>query len=90
MDSLTKPWFVYIIQTKDQTFYTGITVDLPRRMQQHLNGTGAKYLRGKQPLQLVFSVMVKSRSAASKLECKIKKLTKTQKQSIIDGNLSLE
>lgn len=90
MDLLSQPWFVYIIQTKDNSLYTGITVDIARRLEQHRQGTGAKYLRGKQPLQLVFSVMVASRSIATQLECKIKKLTKAQKQSIVAGTLTLE
>jgi len=88
--SSERPWFVYIIQTKDNTLYTGITLDIEKRLQQHRNGTGAKYLRGKTPLKLVFSLSTASRSCASKLECKIKKLSKLQKLLFIGGSLILE
>ena len=91
LDGSIKPkWFVYIIKTKDNTLYTGITLDLARRLHQHTQGLGAKYLRGKHPLQLVFSIAMPDRSSASKLEYKIKHLSKAQKLQIIEQNLILE
>jgi putative endonuclease len=83
---MASPWFVYIIQTEDDCLYTGITTNLARRMQQHISGTGAKYLRGKGMLELVFSVEVASRSLASQLEYKIKQLRKSAKQRFIANN----
>ena len=76
-------WYVYIIQAKDNTLYTGITIDVARRLQQHAAGVGAKYLRGKQPLQLVLSIEVSDRSTASQLEYKIKRLSRAQKIQLI-------
>ena len=82
-------WHLYILRTKANALYTGITTDVERRFSQHTNGTGAKALRGKGPLELVFQQSVENRSQALRLEAAVKKLTKTQKQSIVDGTLPL-
>lgn len=81
-----KNWFVYIIKDKNNCFYTGITTDLARRFAEHSaqNNKTAKYLRGKAPLTLVYWQQVADRSSASKLEAKIKKLSKNQKQRLIN------
>ncbi len=85
-------WFIYIIKDKNNCFYTGITTDLSRRFAEHSaqNNKTAKYLRGKLPIKLVYWQEVADRSVASKLEAKIKKLSKTQKQQLItDTKLAL-
>jgi putative endonuclease len=70
--------------------YCGITTDVQRRFQQHQDGTGAKALRGKMPLFLVWSMMVGDRSLASKVEYHIKKLPKLRKEAIVSGQLSIQ
>ena len=68
-------WFVYIIECADGRLYTGITTDVERRFDEHANNKakGAKALRGKGPLKLVFFDQVADRSKASVIEYKIKK-----------------
>lgn len=83
--SKLKPWTVYIIQCNDQSLYTGITLDLDRRFKEHLaqGPQCAKYLRGKDPLTLVFQRKVDSKSEALQLESQIKKLSREQKLELI-------
>ncbi|HCH00495.1 MAG TPA: GIY-YIG nuclease family protein [Vibrio sp.] len=80
---IEKSWFVYLIRTRTKTLYCGITNDLERRFEQHQTGKGAKYLRGKGPLSLVWSQQVADKSAALKEEIRIKKLSKAEKESLI-------
>jgi len=82
-------WFVYLIRCRDGSLYTGISVDPQRRLLEHQRGgpRGAKYLRGKGPLQLVFRHPAADRSSASKLECCLKKLTRSSKEQLISGQL---
>ena len=80
------PWYVYIARASDETLYTGITTDLERRLAEHQSGkAGAKYFRGRTALEMVFSESSPSRSSASKREAEIKKLTRTQKLSLINN-----
>ncbi len=77
-----KKWFLYIIRCENNSLYTGITTDLERRFQEHLIGKGAKYTRMFKPVEVVFFVEVENRKEASRLESKIKNLTKAQKEKI--------
>lgn len=80
-------WFVYMLRTRAGALYTGITTDLERRQQQHETGRlGARSLRGKGPLQLVWHCEVLDRSTASKLEAAIKRLSKPDKERIVRGD----
>jgi putative endonuclease len=85
-------WFVYIILCSDNTLYTGITVDVSRRFDQHATGKGAKYFRGRQPEQLVYVEPGHNRSSASKREINLKKLSRAEKSIIIasDTNKIME
>ncbi len=78
-------WYLYMLKTQANSLYTGITTDVDRRMKEHQDGSGkgAKCLRGKGPLKLVFHTRVGDRSLASKMECKIKSLTRIQKERLI-------
>ncbi|WCE31451.1 GIY-YIG nuclease family protein [Vibrio sp. SCSIO 43137] len=78
-------WCVYLIRTRHNTLYCGITNDLSRRFSQHSSGKGAKYLKGKGPLELVWSHKTDGKSSALKLEIKIKKLNKRQKEQLVTG-----
>jgi putative endonuclease len=81
----TKDWFVYLIRTNASSLYCGVTNDLQRRLKQHQSGTGAKALRGKGPLSLVWSQGANSKSEALKMEMAIKKLTKKRKESLVES-----
>ena len=75
---------VYIVKCSDDSLYTGITVDIERRIKQH-NGIitgGAKYTSTRRPVKLVYKINLPNRSEASKEEYRIKKLTKKQKENL--------
>ena len=76
-------WYLYILRTVAGTLYTGITTDVRRRLNQHQTGKGAKALRGKGELTLVFQCLVGDRSEALKLEYRIKQLSKNQKERLV-------
>ncbi|WP_051536946.1 GIY-YIG nuclease family protein [Shewanella marina] len=80
-------WFLYMIETRQGHLYTGITTDVARRFEEHQSDPkkGAKYLRGKGPLTLVYQMACADRSGASKLEIAIKKLSRQQKLALING-----
>jgi putative endonuclease len=81
-------WYVYLIRTRSGSLYAGITTDTERRLKEHHGVTrGAKHLRGKGPLELVYCAQFENRSIASKLEARIKKLTRMQKEALISGAL---
>lgn len=73
-------WHIYILKCSDDTFYTGITKDLKRRTEEHnFSNLGAKYTRGRRPVQLIYSRKMKDKSEALKEELRIKKMTKQEK-----------
>lgn len=82
-------WFLYLVRCPDQSLYTGITTDVESRFASHCAGTGAKYLRGRSPLSVVFSQAVGDRSLASKLEYRVKRLAKADKERLATGELEL-
>lgn len=81
---MPKDWYVYIIRCSDKSLYTGVSTDVVRRFAEHQaqGNKTAKYLRGKQPLQLALQIKVNNRSNALSIENKIKKLSKLQKRAI--------
>ena len=81
---------LYILRCGDGSLYTGIAIDVAKRLQQHANGNrGAKYLRGRGPLRLVFEQALGDRSAATRAEYQVKRLDRAQKEALIAGNTSL-
>ena len=82
---------VYIVRCADDTYYTGITQDVARRILEHESSPrGAKYLKGRGPLKLVFSVTVGDRSAASRVEYRVKRLDRSGKEALINGTSTLQ
>lgn len=80
-------WVVYMLRTAGGSLYTGITTDVGRRLDEHAGGLkGAKSLRGKGPLELVFQCPARDRSEASRLEARIKKLPRRDKERLLTGN----
>ena len=78
-----RQWRVYILRCGDGTLYTGATDDFPHRLEQHRAGKGAKYTRGRAPLEPVYREDCASRSEALKREYEIKQLTRAQKLALI-------
>ena len=76
-------FYVYIIQCADETFYTGYTNDLTERLKLHNSGRGAKYVRGKSPVKLVWKKEYKYFKNAVNRENAIKKLTRAEKEALI-------
>ena len=79
-------WIVYILKCADGTLYTGITNDLSRRMSEHEMGQGAKYTKGRGPLQLVYQEDCQERGHALKREIEIKSLDRKAKLLLISMN----
>ena len=78
---------VYLVRCRDGSLYTGIATDVSRRFSEHEDGVkGAKYLRGKGPLKLVYQQEIGDRSLAQKIESRIKRLSNTEKSDV--NNLS--
>ncbi|ADL55883.1 GIY-YIG nuclease family protein [Gallionella capsiferriformans] len=76
-------WICYLLRCADDTLYCGITNDLDKRLDAHNAGTAAKYTRARGPVALVFSESCADRSAASKRELAIKKLSRGEKLLLI-------
>ncbi|PCH59003.1 MAG: hypothetical protein COC19_07860 [SAR86 cluster bacterium] len=87
-----KTWSIYLVRCPDGSLYTGISIDVRRRFKEHCSDKvrGAKFLRGKTPLSLVYQGEVGDKSSASKLEYRVKRLDKQRKEDLVAGNLSLE
>ncbi len=83
-------WCVYIVRCSDGTLYTGITNDLQKRIEAHNSGKdGARYTKPRRPVELVYSKRAGSKSEAAGLEYRIKKLTRTKKKELIQGQLKI-
>lgn len=74
-----------MVECSDSTIYTGITNNLESRIKVHNSGKGSKYVKTRLPVRLLWNIESENRSEASKLEIKIKKLTRTQKLNIIEN-----
>ena len=74
-----KKWFVYLLRCGDGTLYCGTTDDVLRRLEVHRSGKGAKYTRGRGPLELVYSEECESYGAALRREYAIKQLPRQEK-----------
>lgn len=77
--------FVYMLRCKDGSLYTGWTNDLEHRLAMHSSGRGAKYTRGRGPLELVYSEELPDKEAALRRECAIKKLRREQKLALLQA-----
>ncbi len=77
-------YYLYILQCRDKTLYTGIAVDVSRRVGEHNSSKlGAKYTRARRPVRLVYSRAFRSRSKALKEEYKIKQLPRIEKLRLL-------
>ena len=78
--------YVYILRCSDDTLYTGWTNDLEKRIKAHSNGTGAKYTRGRGPVELVYFEEFDDKKDAMKREYEIKKYTRSKKEWLIKSS----
>ena len=81
-------WHVYIVECCDGTLYTGISSNVDKRIREHNSGIGSKYTRGRKPVKLLAKCNCADKSHASKMEYRIKGLTREDKlRSIINGQI---
>ena len=79
-------WSVYLVRCKDDSLYAGVALDVDRRLEEHREGKrGAKYLRGRAPLELVLRRELGDRSLALKVELRIKKLSRKAKENTMEN-----
>ena len=86
-ENSTSQWFVYMIRASDESLYTGITTDVERRFNEHCGSVkGARFFRGRQPLEVVYTENHPDRSSALRREAVIKGLSRGLKLELIGGN----
>lgn len=78
------PHHVYILECADGTYYTGYTTDVERRVEEHNAGTGAKYTRGRTPVEVIHTETYDSQSAAMQREYAIKQLRRPAKEELVE------
>ncbi|WP_135822061.1 GIY-YIG nuclease family protein [Halostella litorea] len=83
---MTVSHYVYVLECADDTLYTGYTTDVQRRVREHDAGDGAKYTRGRTPVELVHVESFDSKSAAMSREHEVKSLSRAAKERLIDGD----
>lgn len=76
-------WYLYILRCRDGSLYTGITTDVPRRFAAHQEGKGAKYTRGRGPLEIVYQESCGTHSQALKRELAVKALPRQEKLALV-------
>lgn len=81
----TRKFFVYIVKCSDGTYYTGFTHDVASRVHRHNAGKGAKYTRARLPVELLYSKQFETYLQAVREEARIKRLTRRQKEEIVNS-----
>lgn len=76
-------WYLYVLRCGDGTLYTGITTNIEKRLAAHRAGKGAKYTRGRAPLELIYRELCGAHSDALKKEYRFKQLPRAEKERII-------
>lgn len=80
---MQRTWKLYILRCGDGSLYTGIALDVQARLTRHREGTGAKYTRGRGPLELVYQEECGDHSSALKREYEVKSLPRQEKMKLI-------
>ena len=80
---MEKTWYLYILRCGDDTLYTGITTDVQRRLADHRAGKGAKYTRGRAPLELVYEESCGTHSDALRRELAVKAMKRLDKEKLL-------
>lgn len=76
--------YVYIIKCRDNTYYTGYTVNIEKRLQEHNQGKGCRYTRGRNPVELVYLEVLENKSLAMQREIKIKNMKRNDKEKLFN------
>ncbi len=86
------PWYLYLVRTREGALYTGISTDVARRLEEHRRGgrRGARFLRARAPLQLVYRAALGDRSVAQAAEYRVKRLPRRDKEGIVASQPSAE
>ena len=82
------PFYCYLLECADGTYYTGWTTDPERRLHQHNTGRGSRYTRSRLPVRIVYLEPQADRSAALKREAEIKRLSHRQKEALASQRVS--
>jgi putative endonuclease len=82
---MKKKWFVYILKCRDESYYTGITIDIDKRTEAHRKGLGSRYVRSRLPFSLVYLQEMSGKSSAMKRENEIKGMDRAGKEKMISG-----
>ena len=85
VEDKTHPWFLYILECRGGSFYTGITTDIQRRLKMHNEGKGARFTRSRRPVKVIYQESLSSRAQALIREYKIKALPRIKKQALVDA-----
>lgn len=79
------PWKVYLLVCSDGTFYTGVALDLEKRVNAHNAGKGAKYTRGRGPVRLVYAEEAATRGEAQRREAELRKFPAAKKRELANS-----
>jgi putative endonuclease len=82
-------WYLYLVRCNDGSLYTGISTDVARRIEAHSSDRGARRLRGRGPLELVYSHPLRDRSQAQRVEHRVKRLSRDAKERLVRGEFAL-
>ena len=85
-DRKQKQWYFYLARCSDGSLYSGITVDLEKRMEVHNEGKGARYTRSRRPVVMVYSERLPDQSSALKREAEVRKWSRSRKEALIAGH----
>ncbi len=83
-------WFVYVLECRDGSLYTGIAIDVAKRYALHIAGKGARYTRSHPPARVLVQFAYPDRSSASKAEYAIKRLAPEDKRALCAGDIGIE
>lgn len=76
-------WLVYMLECADGSLYTGVTNDMARRLEQHNDGSGARYTRSRRPVKLRYQETCADRSDALLRECSLRLLSRKEKEALV-------
>lgn len=83
LNARSSRWYVYILECRDSSLYTGVTTNIERRLQEHSESKGSKCLRGRLPVKLVYQETYRNRSRALKREAEIKRWPRIKKLNLV-------
>jgi len=86
MTTARSPYHVYVLRCSDNTFYTGYTTDVERRVREHDAGDGAKYTRGRTPVEPIHVESFDSQSDAMSREYEIKQYSRAEKERLVESS----